>query len=168
MLYVRIIKHQDLAEELLFSICNIKAIAWPYDLNSQKEWITKNLLNNDCHFLLYDERKLIAYMNLVNIQITINYNKKQGLGIGNVCSLEKGKGYGAELIKAGNKYLHEVNVAGLLFCNKSLIDFYKKYGWNFVPKDKISFSNVSENTFETMLFNIPCPIESILYGDRLF
>ncbi len=165
---LRIIRHCDLTEELLLAICEIKAIAWPYDLASQKKWINKNLLPDDLHVLLYDNQMLVAYANLVNVQFTLNNQLFTAFGIGNLCSAIREKGYGLNLITAINNFVIEQKLPGILFCSDRLLAFYHRCHWIPVTKEKITFQNLNEVGFETMLFNVNLPIESVVFADRLF
>ncbi|MGY0038972.1 GNAT family N-acetyltransferase [Pedobacter sp. NJ-S-72] len=158
--------HAD--QELLADICQIKAIAWPYPIEAQQKWIAENLLSTDYHILLFDEGVLCAYMNLVNVEFILNGARKEGLGIGNVCAASTGKGYGGILMKEVNSYIKNRHALGILFCNSGLLEFYMKYNWTTVGKEKIAFPNIEKAQFETMVFNIDLPLESMVYADRLF
>lgn len=156
-------------DELLLTICQIKSKAWPYNLESQIKWMKDHLIDEDKHVLLYDEGNvLVAYLNLVAIQFTLNNRVFSGLGLGNVCAADKKKGFGGELIKAANKYLLSSNCICMLFCKRELINFYIKYNWIHVPKENITFLDINENTFETMIFNAHLKIESIVFAGQLF
>ena len=168
MLNTKIIKHSDLNNELLLEICSIKNIAWPYPLESQKQWLRNNLIGSDIHLLLYNEDILIAYLNLVNVEVVIDKNKVKALGVGNVCSSVRGKGYGADLMRAANNYILQCKKSAILFCNRELLNFHQKYDWIAVDRDSIDLPNIKAQTFEVMLYNVNLPVRSLLYSDRLF
>ena len=126
-----------------------------------------NLNNDDLHFLLYDDEKLIAYLNLISISITINNNLIKGLGVGNVCSNVKGKGYGKKLMKELGRFLSDKNIIGLLFCKKELIDFYLKFNWTLIDKNKVDLS-FDNNDIETMIFNFNQNINRIEFTGKSF
>lgn len=42
--------------------------------------------------------KFVGYMNLIQTEVVLNDETQPFLGIGNVCSLKKGLGYGRELL----------------------------------------------------------------------
>lgn len=163
-----VVNNDNLEGVLLDEVCAIKSIAWPYSLEMQRDWIKKNLTSNDLHFLVYNDDILIAYMNLVMVKFKINELEIAAFGVGNVCAIEKGKGYGAVLMNYANEYMLNSNSIGLLFCNTSLVDFYARYDWKVIPKSKISFPLVNETNFETMILNYTNPISAVIYADRLF
>jgi len=132
MLDIKTINHSLISDLELKNICNIKSAFGDYSEESQLTWIQNNLNQNDKHFLIYDNDKLIAYANLINEFITIDNQKIQILGLGNVCVDEKGKEKGVLLMNSINDYLYSEKITGLLFCKKNLIPFYNKANWNII------------------------------------
>ena len=164
---LKCIKHKDLNETNLFEIVNIKSIAWPYPKEKQLEWINKNIKENDIHVLLKENKKAIAYLNLINIELIINNQTYKGLGIGNVCTSEKGKGYGIRLMNELNNYLLNENKIGLLLCNKKLQSFYEKANWIKIDNRKLFIKNMNEND-KVLIYNFNETIKACIFNGELF
>lgn len=129
---LQIVRHGDLSIKEALDIIEIKSIAWPYDADSQFQWMIRNLQENDLHFLLHDNKdgKLLAYLNLVELEAVFEDNRKRSCwGLGNVCARETGKGKGREIMLSLNDFINDNNLTALLLCKDTLIDFYKKVGW---------------------------------------
>jgi hypothetical protein len=79
-------------------------------------------------FFVEDKEKIVAFGTL--LPVTIEYlNRKYNIfGICNIVSIEKGKGYGKEVIHTMIKYLEKKGKTGLGFCGSQNIPFYKKAG----------------------------------------
>lgn len=168
MFKFQITKNADVTAQLLDGICNIKSIAWPYNIESQKNWIKQNLLGEDLHVLMYSDTKLVAYLNLVHVNLEVDGINIKAMGVGNVCASEKSMGYGGKLLLETNRFLLKEKVVGILFCKEYLVDFYSKYDWKPFLRKNISFKKAQEITFETMLFNAADKIGKIVYSDRFF
>lgn len=166
MSYLNIVNQKNISEQQLLEICNIKSVFGDYGIDSQKRWIINNLEEDDIHFLLYEDEVLVAYLNLVNVQIFINGYAYTGYGIGNVCSKEKGSGLGTKILSRLNEFLLKTNKLGYLFCKENLMSFYLKNGWTVLNSDD---SAVLENKeIKSMIFNFNKKINSLEYTGRLF
>jgi hypothetical protein len=157
-----LVPHKEITPDQLNEIIQIKSIAWPYSLKKQIEWIHRNLKNTDIHVLLYLEGSLVAYLNLIEIEFTLDGNLKHGYGIGNVCSREKGKGRGKELISVTNSYLIQNGKVGLLFCKDLLVNFYSINNWRKIEKKKITLPFKNES-IQTLIFNWGSDIQNLEY-----
>lgn len=163
---VEIHSHSDLSKDKLLEIIDIKSVRWNYSAEQHLDWIHKNIQSNDKHILLYLENQLIAYTNLVNVSVDINTEKKIPFkGIGNVCTLASGKGYGNLLMEVVNEILIQNNWKGILFCKDHLVEYYEKFSWKVVEKNNIK-SNFNE--VNIMIFNIESNITALHYQDRNF
>ena len=129
MFQVKLIKHQNTTAQDIKEIIDLKSKQWDFSLDSQLQWIKKNIKNSDFHMLLMLDNKNVAYLNLIDIDLIVNGISKKGLGVGNVCAIEKGKGYGFELMKEANRTISNLNKIGLLFCKESLLKFYSSLAW---------------------------------------
>ncbi|WET01208.1 GNAT family N-acetyltransferase [Flavobacterium sp. YJ01] len=156
----------QLTEQNLKSIVNLKKKHWDYSEEEHRRWIDNNINIEDFHVLMFQNETLVGYLNLINTEVILNNETHFFLGIGNVCSLEKGLGYGKELLVGMQKHLVQNNLKGILFCKDNLVDFYNKFGWKLVSKNKI----VSENlkNVNVMLYNIDDDIECVDYKGRNF
>lgn len=167
MFNICFVEHKLLTQKVLDEIIKVKSVAWPYHYDEQCKWIKNNLKNSDIHVLLYKDRTLIAYLNLVEIEIQFDSANFKGFGVGNVCATEKGKGWGKILISNVNSYLIDNNLVGLLFCKDQLIKFYIDCEWMLIFKqDILSSSLVSKvNAF---IYNSPENFKQIKYEGTLF
>lgn len=161
----KIIKHSDTSIEVLEKIANIKSLRWPYTLSQHLDWFKLNIKPDDLHLLIYDDNEIVAYMNLVSVEMEVNNKLQKALGIGNVCTSESGKGLGNILMQEVNEYLLLNNICGLLFCKDNLVSYYQKNKWILV--DKINLNGIS-NQINTMIFNIDTQEFNIKYSDRNF
>lgn len=161
-----IIPHAEITLTKLNEIIQIKSIAWPYCYEKQFEWIHDNLKNTDIHVLIYQEETLIAYLNLIDIEFKIDGNLKNGFGIGNVCALKIGKGWGKYLIKCTNTYLKDNNKIGLLFCKSQLVKFYSDNNWRLVRNEKLNCP--FKNEVQSMVYNSPEDFNQLEYIGKPF
>ncbi|MBC5837038.1 GNAT family N-acetyltransferase [Flavobacterium muglaense] len=166
MEYLSIVKQKDISEQELLEVCKIKSVFGDYSIGSQKQWILKNLYEDDLHFLLYNDDVLVAYLNLVDVRLLINGNLWSVYGIGNVCSSKNGSGFGSKIVRKLNDFLVSVDIPGYLFCKQNLISFYSKNGWAILDCDN---SNVLKNIeIKSMIFNFKENVNNIDYTGRLF
>lgn len=164
---LEIIKHSDLLFKDLLRVIRVKSMAWPYPFGSQVEWIANNISNSDLHVFLRDGDVDVAYLNLVETTFVVNDTEYLAYGVGNVCSTNKGKGFGRELLLQVNDYLKHTLHAGLLFCRKTLLSFYGKFGWEEVVREKCDVGSLP-NDVHVMTYLIPEPISTFSYKGRFF
>lgn len=132
MIKFNFIKNSQLTDSEIQNICTLKSEHWPYNLESQKAWMSENFTENDIHLVLYKEEILIGYLSLKLFKMKDSLDKDiSALGLGSVCvkQSEKGKNFGLLLMYLANFYLHSEYVMGVLLCKKELVAFYQKCGW---------------------------------------
>lgn len=168
MFNTTIVKHSEITTGLLNEIIKIKSVAWPYMYDQQIQWVEEHIKPSDIHVLLSQNKKNIAYLNLVDVELTINENRSRGYGIGNVCSIENGLGYGKQLMLKTNEYITSLNKFGLLFCKTELVPFYTKVAWNIINKDCIvvNFDNLKINAM--VYNNTDIPVKRLIYSGQPF
>ncbi len=164
---LEIIKHKDILFRDLLRAIAVKTVAWPFPLESQVKWINENLDDADLHVILKDGYSDVAYLNLVQSTFIVNDTEYMAYGIGNVCSREKGKGYGGELMNQVNAYLVKNRHAGLLFCKDTLVSFYSRYGWEEVSRDKCDIPALPEGS-HVMTNLVPERADKLIYHGKLF
>jgi predicted GNAT family N-acyltransferase len=130
-IHINFTPHQDVASQTLAQIARLKQLHWDYPMEDQLRWIENNIQPQDIHLLVYSERRLLAYLNLVHRAVLDSAAKKPVLGVGNVCvdSAAQHTGLGALLMWSANCYLNTHHTAGILLCKASLRRFYEKTGW---------------------------------------
>jgi len=164
---LEIVKHKDILFKDLLRAIKVKSVAWPHSLESQVKWIIDNIDDEDEHVFLKEGTKDLAYMNLVRVSFKANNTDYMAYGIGNVCSAEKGKGYGRELMNRVNDYLKQNQSCGLLFCRDALVPFYKLYGWEEVKQDVCEEPVLAEGV-HVMTYLAPEKIISFKYSGKEF
>ncbi len=167
MFKLRIIRHSEASKEDIANVIKLKSIAWPYPFDSQEEWISKNIKEDDLHVFLQTDDVNEAYMNLVDISLEINGVSTKSYGIGNVCTKTKGMGYGNKLMTLVNDYLKMVNRPGLLFCHEFVEPFYVKCGWKKIEREICFINGLTPEIF-IYGYNLPPTLISLKYGERLF
>ncbi|WP_151830069.1 GNAT family N-acetyltransferase [Acinetobacter junii] len=164
MFEIKLIKHQDVTDQDIKEVIDLKSKQWSFSLDKQMQWIKNNMKNSDFHMLLLLDKKSVAYLNLIDIELIVNGITRKGLGVGNVCAIEKGKGYGFELMKEANKIITNLNKIGFLFCKEPLLNFYNSLGWEELePKNY----NVRGDNLKVMIFNIKYDNEFLIEYDGI-
>jgi len=148
--------HSQLDKQELGKIVDLKKRHWNYTPEEHLNWIERNIKHEDIHVLMFEKEELVAYLNLVNTEVIINNAVQPFVGIGNVCSSEKGKGYGSLLIKEVGQYLVSKNQTGILLCKDALVGFYLKNGWKLLEKLNVE---ADFSIFNTMIFNMNTELE---------
>lgn len=168
MFEIRAIPHSQVTKEQLDQIIQIKSIAWPYPYEAQQNWIKKNLKESDIHVLLQNEQnESVAYLNLIPIVLKLDGAPISAFGIGNVCALETGKGWGRVLIDKINEFLEINHAIGLLFCKESLVRFYSESHWTVLAPEKLDFKHAME--VKTMMFDSTMQtFKTLEYHGKLF
>ena len=161
------IKHSDITEIYINEIIAIKSAAWQYSDKSHREWLSKNLKSSDIHVFLYMKERVVAYLNLISIELNVNTIKVSGLGVGNVCAFEKGKSWGTELMSRVNTFIKKNNCIGLLFCKNTLIEFYQKQNWSVLEHSNCNL--LIENSKIVIMYYSPTEhVQSLYYSGKTF
>lgn len=161
-----LIKHSEISEDELTTICKLKAVRWEYSLEQHKKWMLENIQPNDFHVIIKDGERPIAYTNLVDINAIINSENVGVRGIGNVCTSETGKGFGNILMEEVNTVLQQNQWKGILLCKDHLIPYYEKFDWKLIDKNIMKTEKFSEINF--MIYNFEDTVTSLEYNDRNF
>ena len=74
MFHIKVIKHQDITKQELDEVIAIKSKQWHYNYEQQLNWINSNIKENDIHILLQLGNSVVAYLNLIDIDVEINEN----------------------------------------------------------------------------------------------
>lgn len=162
----KIVKHADISESEVMEICSIKLIRWNYSIEEHRKWMQTNIKDDDYHILIKQDDQLIAYANLVNTSALINGENTLFKGLGNVCTIESGVGYGNMLMEAINKVLNDHKWSGILLCRDSLIKYYQKFGWALIEDDKAMSQTTSSVSY--MIYNFGLAFESFVFNGENF
>lgn len=134
----RIVNHDTLSETDLLRVAKIKDQHWSYGIDSQIEWMRKNVMDEDIHLIAEsDERKsseIRAYATLSKINIGIDGKEYVVIGIGSVCVGKEflNCGLGKALILEANKFIKDNKSLGILLCKDKLVSFYEKCNWQIL------------------------------------
>ena len=127
----------------VFDILKIKKKEWKYGLKSQQNFFSKNYHSDDVHNLIYIKNNLVAYNCLKFIK---NKNKKiiifdslvvdkkyRNLGISKIIMLKS--------IKEISKH----NKNAYLYTDKTLLKYYREFGWIKINKNKLDIKKKNKN-----------------------
>ncbi len=144
-------------------ICEIKNIHWKYGLKSQMNFFKKNIKNNDIHNMIFMDNKLIAYTALRNSNLIFNKIKIKYLRFDTLVIDKnyRGKGIAKIIMILNNKIIKLKKKPALLTCKRNMIQFYSKYSWRTIKKNKIKVKNYKNKNF--MIFNKNFRSNSIFY-----
>ena len=129
-----IIKHSEIDELTLTEIAMIKDQYWKHGVESQLIWINNNIREDDYHLCGFLNRKMVAYMAIIEGNVEIDSQRSSFLGLSNVCVSNevRRKGIGSELMLQANRFISKQEKAGLLLCKDSLVPFYQKNSWSLM------------------------------------
>jgi hypothetical protein len=82
--------------------------------------------HEDIFFILKDNNKIVAFGHLKKIKISYLGNKYNILGMANLISIEKKKGYGKQVVKEMIKFANKKNKTIVGFCQNHNKKFYEK------------------------------------------
>lgn len=166
MVNLEIIKHYDILFRDLLRAVAVKNVAWPHPMESQVKWIIDNMQSDDMHVFLKENSEDKAYMTLTPVTAKVNGVETPFMGVGCVCAVERGAGFGKLLMESINRWFIDNNHKGLLFCKDELIYFYAKNGWSVIEPANVLFDTQHAGVY-TMSYNCE-DIKSIEYSDRFF
>jgi len=129
---VSLLRNPFITQELTSKIINLKKQYWNYSYEEHKKWLENNITNDDFHLVITDSTDcIISYLNIISTQLTIEDQKIEVSGIGNVCvdKIFVNQGIGQLTLNITNHYLSSINKVSLLLCKPNLVNFYMKTGW---------------------------------------
>lgn len=132
MMTIKFLRHADCSEEQLMDICRFKNLNWSYPINSHRKWLVENIVKADTHLLLFENRDLIGYLNIVNVDVLADGSSISAFGIGNVCIHPeyKGNGLGALIMSATKYFCRKNGRMGILLCQDKNTAFYDACNWH--------------------------------------
>lgn len=167
---IKLVKNIDLDNNLQSKIIALKSQHWPYDTQSQKQWMKNNLNDDDIHVCVISNMDIIAYLNLVNLVATTENMDFNLMGIGNVCvDLKHQKmGWGNLLLCIVNILLKEYKKTGILFCRQELVQFYQRNNWICADPRTLKVMVGIKIVEDFCMFSEECQLTGTLYLDRIF
>lgn len=137
-------KHKEITGDEIASLILLKQQYWKYDYESQLHWLKENLLPEDIHIFVRSKEGLLAYLNLVNVQVEMDSKVWTMIGIGNVCVSKENKhtGMGLILMAQANALIRELKLEGILLCKRELSAFYELSGWEKMNIQEVIINNI--------------------------
>jgi predicted GNAT family N-acyltransferase len=127
MIIFKNLKNNQIKKQDIKSILHLKKQNWKYPLKSQYKYFYDNIKSNDIHCMMYLKKTLIGYTLL---RLRDIFGKKFLLFDTYIVNKKfRSKGYGGELLIYDNKIIKKKKLPSILICKKSMVNFYKKYGW---------------------------------------
>ena len=153
----------QLKSDTIIEICNLKDQQWVYGLKSQKQYIIKYSKPLDLHNCLYFNEKLIGYTHLRKRTFNFNIKKNKYYLLDSFIINKKfrGKNFSKILMNFNHSMIIQSNIMSILFCDKKLINFYKKNKWKKLLKSKINILD-KDNVETCMIFNFINKSNSII------
>jgi len=145
---IEIIKHNELPKK--YEVLMNKWRKKEFGLNEIKDF-KKDYLPGAIFFFVKDKKEIVAFGGLRKITIDYLGKKYNILGICNIVSIKKGKGYGQLLISAMISYLKKRGKTGVGFCSKNISKFYGKAGLKVVRNLTQRFVWKNPRTGETKI-----------------
>ena len=149
MIIFKNLKNNRIKKQDIKSILLLKKQNWKYPLKSQYKYFYDNIKPNDVHCMMYLKKSLIGYTLLRLREIfatkfllfdTYIINKKF-----------RSQGYGTNLLLFVNKIIKKKKLTAILVCKKSMIKFYKNFGWNLskikVKNKNLMYYNINKSKF---------------------
>ena len=132
------LKTYQLKDDDIIKICKLKNTHWRFGIKNQLHWFKKNIKQNDIHNLCFQNKKLIGYTALRKGIYKLNKFSKRCL-LFDTLIINKSKRnikLGKLMMNFNNLIIKKNNQPAFLICKKKLINFYKKFGWKIINKNK--------------------------------
>jgi len=156
-------KTQNLNKIDIKKICSLKDLHWKFGLTEQLRWFSKNILKNDLHFIICNKTEIIGYTLLrkKNYSYEFMKNKKPTKKLSNYYLFDthiinpkyRKLGYNQIIMKKISKTITKNKSIAFLVCSKKLINYYKKFGWLLLGKNKVKIVNYNFKS-NGMVYNI--------------
>lgn len=146
---------KNLKKKDIYEICKLKNSFWKYGINENLKWFKKNVKNNDLNILIKKNNKIIGYTLLRKRKLKVDNKTKYYLYLDTIIisKSERKKNFGDILIRFNNLIIEQYNCIGILICERGNIGFYKKFGWNVIPKNKCKFINKDIRNLKSLIYN---------------
>ena len=134
----------------------IKDFFWKYGKFSQLKWFKKNIMKNDIHNLLFNEKDLIGYTCLRKKKLIKDKNKINFLLFDTIIIHPnyRKKGLSKILMKKNNSVIKKKKIISILVCSRKLQSFYKKFKWHKESSKKFNFIGLNLKKKLIFSFNV--------------
>ena len=164
---LKILKKNKINKSLINKISKLKNQEWKYGVKANIRWFQEKIEEDDIHFILFNQNKIIAY-NCMRKKIFLTKKKiKNTLYIFDslvVCKKYRNKGLGKFISIASLFFLNKFKLKSFLLCKKKNLQFYKSIGWKFYKDLRIKLTNHSSNNLKMFYnFSKPLNIKEIIF-----
>ena len=151
---IQTLNTNDLTDKNIVDICRLKNTHWKFGIKSQLEFFYNYYKPFDLHVCLIIKNKIIGYNCLRKRKLLISKQKVPFLLFDTLIISKKfrNKKFSNLIMSFNNNIIFNQNLMAILLCNKNLINFYSRFGWNILKEEKYNFLNVSKSK-ELMIYN---------------
>ncbi len=138
MINILSLKTSQLDKNLINNILKLKNTHWKSGMKSQANFFNKNISKSDIHILLFLKKKISGYVLLRKKKYIFKNKKYNYLHFDTLIIKEslRNKKLSPFLMNYVNNIISVEKKISLLYCNKNMFKFYKKYEWKKIPKNK--------------------------------
>ena len=124
----------------------------------------KNYYKFDINNLLYVNNKLVGYNMLRKRSFFLKKKKRKYYYLDTliVDKNQRQKKFGSILMNLNTLLMQNSKLHGMLFCRKSALNFYKKFGWKISNNKKIKLEDKNTDLVK-LFFNKKNNIENLRY-----
>lgn len=163
---IEIKKTAELAAEEIRKINMLKNRYWKYTEQEHMTWFKENIGPEDWHLLVWKDSILLAYLNIIHVDVSFDYDLYRLMGIGNVCTAKEHSGAGAIMMATANAFVKKMNACGILLCKNNIVLFYKKSNWEMYDASEV-FVASQKYTHNIMVYDpyryLPESAEKVLF-----
>jgi len=164
---LKILKKNKINKRLINKISKLKNQQWKHGVKSNIKWFQEKIEEDDIHFILFNESKIIAYNCLRKKKFLTKQKIKNTLYIFDsliVCKKYRNKGLGKFITIANLIFLNKLKLKSFLLCKKEKLPFYQNIGWKFYKNIRIKLTNHSSNNLKMFYnFSKPLNIKEIIF-----
>jgi hypothetical protein len=107
-----------------------KVMKITFDEDEPLKFKNRNGFSEDIFFIVKDQEKIVSVGRLIKVRLFLGSKRYDLMGIADVVSLIKRKGYGKILMNSILEYLKKNKKSGIGFCERKNDIFYQKSGFN--------------------------------------
>jgi len=165
---IQVVSKATLTKRFKTEIFKLKKTHYKYSLKSQKNWFDKNINAQDKHLLLFKNNKIIGYNVLRIKKLIIIYKQKiteQNCYLFDTLVLHpnlRNKGLSRLIMNKSNLVIKNKNYFSVLVCLNKLVNYYKKFDWNLLPKSKIIFTEHLKMNKKVMVYGKKFNLKKII------
>ena len=149
-------KHSKLNKLEKKKIIYLKNTHWNYSFSEHNQYLKDNYKKNDFHNLFYFQDKLIGYTAFRNQYLIYKKKKYKYLHFDCLVVLKKYRNRKlSKLLMNFNTYtIEKYSLPSILFCEKKLTEFYKKFNWKINDDKKMLLKIKKKRTKKVMTLGL--------------